>query len=78
MSKTNYAMKAPQPDSFHDEEAWKWPSVISRCDSMPDPAKLLTEEQKAAAKQREIEAFERFKRNQHKYKGTGKSTGANE
>lgn len=75
MAKNNYAMKAPQPDSFHDDEAWKWPSVEARRDSIPDPAKVLSPARKEELKRQEDEAFERFKKAGLRAKGTGKSTG---
>ena len=74
MAKDNYALKQERPDSYSDDEAWKWPSV----EACPDPAKVLSPEKLAALKKQEEEAFERFKRHGLRARGTGKSTGANE
>jgi hypothetical protein len=78
MAKNNYALRAPQPDSFSDDKAHLWPASGNGqrgVDSIPDPAKVLSAEQKAKAKQVEEEAYQRFLKNRNRYKATGKSSG---
>jgi hypothetical protein len=67
--KNNYAMKTRRPDSFTDDDK-RWPQLPPGMDSMADPAKILTEKQKAESKQQEAEAYERFLKNRNRMKPT--------